>query len=157
MKVRKVVVNERKAQIELFTYGGRQYPFPFARLEPRPTTRDRLVEVAIDEELAREAVTYRLASGAEGTVHIDQALDYNRDPVYLAELLIHKLTVQARHRADASGLSRRELARRLRTSVPQLYRLLDPTNTNKSLSQLVSLLHVLDCEVDLVITPRHVA
>jgi hypothetical protein len=35
----------------------------------------------------------------------------------------------------------------VRTSVPQLYRLLDPTNTKKNVSQLVSLLHVLDCDV----------
>ena len=64
------------------------------------------------------------------------------------------LTVAARSRVDASGYSRRELARRIHTSVPQLYRLLDPTNTRKSLTQLVSLLHILDCDVDLVVTTR---
>jgi hypothetical protein len=51
-------------------------------------------------------------------------------------------------------VSRRELARRLKTSVPQLYRLLDPTNTRKSMNQLVCLLQVLDCSVDLVVTDR---
>ena len=35
-----------------------------------------------------------------------------------------------------------ELARRLGTSVPQVYRLLDPTNSTKSLAQLLALLHV---------------
>jgi hypothetical protein len=157
MKIRKIAVNERKGQLEFTNYAGKSFPFPFARLEPRPSASDRLIEVNIDDELDREAVTYRLASGAEGTVHIEQALDYNRDPAYLADLLIHRLTVQARTRADESGLSRRELARRLNTSLPQLYRLLDPTNTSKSLAQLVSLMHVLDCEVELVITPRSVA
>lgn len=157
MKIRKVAVNERKAQLELTTYAGKQYPFPFSRLDPRPSAQDKLLEVGIDDELNREAVTYRLESGGEGTVHIEQALDYNRDPAYLAELLVHRLTVQARRRADEIGLSRRELARRLRTSIPQLYRLLDPTNTTKSLSQLVSLMHVLDCEVELVVTPKSVA
>jgi hypothetical protein len=72
-------------------------------------------------------------------------------------LLVHKLTVEARHRTESSGLSRRELAHRLRTSVPQPYRLLGPTNTTKSISQLVSLLHVLDCDVELVVTPRSAA
>jgi hypothetical protein len=56
-----------------------------------------------------------------------------------------------------SALSRRQLAKRLKTSVPQLYRLLDPANTNKSMKQLVALLHVLDCDVDLVINERNVA
>jgi hypothetical protein len=50
--------------------------------------------------------------------------------------------------------SRRELARRLKTSVPQLYWLLDPTNAKKSLSQLVALLHLLDCDVQLVVKER---
>ena len=45
-------------------------------------------------------------------------------------------------------------ARRLRTSVPQLYRLLDTTNTKKSINQLVSLLQILDCSVDLIVTDK---
>jgi hypothetical protein len=71
-----------------------------------------------------------------------------------APLLIYKLTVEAERRVEESGLSRRELARRLKTSVPQLYRLLDTTNTRKSINQLICLLQVLDCSVDLVVTER---
>jgi len=41
--------------------------------------------------------------------------------------------------------------------VAQLYRLLDPANTRKSLTQLLALLHVLDCEVKFVINPRTAA
>jgi hypothetical protein len=111
----------------------------------------------VDKELGSEAVTYVLESGAEGSVHIDHALEYNEDPTYLAELLIHKLSVEARRRIGRAGLSRRGLARRLGTSVPQLYRLLDPANTRKSFGQLVSLLHLLDCDVQLVVNPRHAA
>jgi hypothetical protein len=58
---------------------------------------------------------------------------------------------------DEAGLSRREVARRLKTSVPQLYRLLDPSYSRKSLNQLVSLLQVLDCEVDVVVRPKDAA
>jgi DNA-binding TFAR19-related protein (PDSD5 family) len=157
MKVRRVVVNNRKRQVELVVRSGLVYPVPYARLDPQPTRRDRIREAYVDRELGHEAATYVLASGREGTVHIDQALEYNQDPTHLAELLKHRLTVEARRRVERSGLSRRELARRLNTSVPQLYRLLDPANTRKSLSQLVSLLHVLDCEVDLIIRPRSAA
>ncbi|MBN1607676.1 MAG: XRE family transcriptional regulator [Polyangiaceae bacterium] len=157
MKLRSVVVNNRKAQLELVLRSGRTYPFPFAKLQPRPSSKDRIREAYVDRELGSEAVTYVLASGAEGSVHIDHALEYNEDPKYLADLLAHKLTVEASKRAERSGLSRRELARRLHTSVPQLYRLLDPTNTRKSLSQLVGLLHLLDCAVDVVVKSRRAA
>lgn len=157
MTIRRVVVNNRKAQLELVTRAGKVYPIPFAKLDPAPTRRDRIREAHIDKELANEAVTYILASGKEGAVHIDHAREYNEDPAHLAELLAHKLTVEAGKRVARSGLSRRELARRLQTSVPQVYRLLDPANTRTSLGQLVALLHVLDCDVDLVVTPRSAA
>jgi Cro/C1-type helix-turn-helix DNA-binding protein len=157
MKIKGVAVNNRKAQLELTVRSGKVFPIAFARLDPRPNPKDRISRVYVDKELGNEAVTYVLQSGAEGSVHIDHALEYNQDPGYLADILIHKLTVEARRRAEQSGLSRRELARRLGTSVPQLYRLLDPTNTRKSLGQLVALLHLLDCEVDFVVNPRRAA
>ena len=157
MKIRRVRANNRKAQIELTVRAGNVLPVPYAKLDPRPTPTDRIREVYVDKELGNEGVTYVLESGAEGSVHIDHALEYNQDPTYLAELLTHKLTVEARRWVDRSGLSRRELARRLNTSVPQLYRLLDPANTHKGLGQLVSLLHVLGCDVDLVVNPRRAA
>ena len=157
MKIRRVTMNNRKGQLELELRSGRILPFPYAKLDPRPRTTNRIRQARVDKELGAEAVTYVLASGEEGSLHVDHALEYNQDPAYLAELLIHKLTVEARRRVDQSGLSRRELARRLGTSVPQLYRLLDPTNTRKSLSQLVGLLHLVDCEVRVVVSPRSAA
>lgn len=157
MKIRQVTINNRKAQLELKVGSGRTLPIPYAKLVPPPTPDDRIREAYVDKELAREAVTYVLESGAEGAVHVDHVLEYNQDPGYLAELVIHKLTVEALRRVERSGLSRREMARRLGTSVAQLYRLLDPANTKKGLAQLLALLHVLDCEVEFVVTPRSAA
>lgn len=154
MKLRKVAVNARKKQLELTTRSGEVYPLPFSRMDPRPTTRDPLVDVRVDAELAREGAAYRLASGREGVVLVDQALDYNSDPVYVTELLVHRLTVEAAARWKKADVSIRELARLLRTSVPQVYRLLDPANSRKSLAQLVSLLQALDCEVEVLVKPR---
>jgi hypothetical protein len=37
------------------------------------------------------------------------------------------------------------------TSAAQFYRLLDQTNYSKSIDQLMALLSVLDCEIDLVV------
>jgi hypothetical protein len=156
-KIRNVLVNNRKAQLELVVRSGKSYPIPFAKLDPAPTTKDRIREAYVDKELGSEAVTYILASGEEGAVHLDAALEYNEDPTYLADLLNHKLTVEALKRVEESGLSRRELARRLHTSLPQVYRLLDPTNTRKSLHQLVGLLHILGCDVELIVKPRSAA
>jgi AraC-like DNA-binding protein len=55
---------------------------------------------------------------------------------------------------EAEGLSRREIIRRLGTSTSQFYRLLDQTNYRKSVDQMVALLRVLDCDVDIVVRAR---
>ena len=47
-----------------------------------------------------------LKSGDEGTVHIDQVLEYNQDPAYLRDLLLYKLTIEAQERVEASPLSK---------------------------------------------------
>ena len=65
--------------------------------------------------------------------------------------------MEAQRGIEGSGLSRRQIAKRLHTSAPQLYRLLDPANTSKSMSQLVALLHVLNCEVELVVKRKDAA
>jgi len=110
--------------------------------------------VKVDKELGREGFVYTLASGQEGTVHVEQVLEYNQDPGYLRELLLYKLTLEAQKRVEDSGLSKREIVRRLGTSAAQLYRVLDQTNYRKSVDQVLNLLHVLDCEVDLVVRAK---
>jgi hypothetical protein len=157
MKIRTVTANNRRNEFSVVTRSGATYTFPYAESDPRPGADDRIDEVFVDKELGSEAFTYVLESGTEGTVHIEQVLEYNEDPMYLAELLTYKLTLEAQRGIEGSGLSRRQIAKRLKTSLPQLYRLLDPTNTNKSMNQLVALLHILNRDIDLVVRKRNAA
>jgi predicted XRE-type DNA-binding protein len=115
---------------------------------------DPIEQLFVDKELGNEAFTYVLASGKEGSIHIEQVLEYNEDPEYLADLLTYKLSIEAMKSIESSSLSRRQIAKRLNTSVPQLYRLLDPANTSKSMKQLVALLHILDRDVELVVKEK---
>ena len=141
----------------MLTYSGARYTFPYAKTTPHPNTNNRIEAVFVDKELANEAITYVLQSGEEGSIHIEQVLEYNEDPAYLADLLTYKLTLEAQQRIGSCGLSRRQIAKRLNTSLPQLYRLLDPANTSKSMNQLVTLLHVLNCNVDMVVKEKDAA
>ena len=154
MKVRKVSINNKRKEFSVDTYSGTAYTFPYAEADPCPDSSNRIEEVFIDKELGNEAITYVLNSGDEGSIHMEQILEYNEDPNYMADILTYKLTLEARHGIESSGLSRRQIAKRLKTSVPQLYRLIDPANTSKSINQLVALLHVLNCKVDLVVNCR---
>lgn len=153
MKIRAVRQNNRKKVFEVTT-ASKTLSYPFARLDIVPSTGDKVACVCADPDLGREAFTYVLESGKEGTVHIDQVLEYNKDPAYLRDLLLYKLTLEAQKRVESSPLSKREIIRRLGTSATQFYRLLDQTNYRKSLDKLLSLLHVLDCDVDLVVRAK---
>ena len=157
MKIISVKLNNRRNEFSVVTRSGVTYSFPYAKAVPRPRPDDRIEKVFVDKELANEAFSYVLESGAEGSVHIEQVLEYNEDPNYLTELLTYKLTLEAQRGIEGSGLSRRQIAKRLHTSAPQLYRLLDPANTTKSMSQLVALLHVLNREVELVVKKKDAA
>lgn len=153
MKIKKVVCNNRRKAFEVATY-SKPYLFPYAKLDVQPSRQNPIRKVYVDKELDNEAFTYELESGEQGTVHIDHVLEYNRDPRYMRDLLLYKLTLAAQKRLKSSSLSTRELIRRLGTSPAQFYRLLDQTNYKKSMDQLVALLSILDCDVDLVITKK---
>lgn len=153
MKIRSVRHNNRKKAFEVRT-SGKTFQFPYSKGDPQPSASDPIVRLFVDGKLGREAFTYVLESGAEGTVHIEQVLNYNQDPGYVRDALLYKLTIEAQKRLKESRLSKREIIRRLGTSATQFYRLLDQKNYRKSVDQMLVLLQVLDCDVDLVVRPK---
>ena len=150
MKIKNVVANNRRKVFEVETRKG-SYAFPYTKLQWKPKRGDRVAEVFVDDELGNEAFTYRLESGHEDTIHIDSVLEYNQDPTYLNELLLHQLTIEAQRGVEESGLSKREIIRHLGTSASQFYRLMDPSYYGKSVGQMLALLHLVGMSVDVVI------
>ena len=153
MRIRSVTANARRKMFEV-AVPGKTYTFPYAKCTPRPSGADPVTKAFVDQELANEAFTYQLKQGGEGSVHVEQVLDFNKDPSYLRDLLVYQLTLEAQRRVAETSLSKREIVRRLRTSPAQLYRLLDQTNYSKTVDQLLRLLNVLDCDVELVVRAK---
>ena len=153
MKIRSVAANNRRKVFEVGV-GAAILAFPYSKAEPAPSADDLVARVTVDEELAREAFVFELRSGQSGTVHGEQVLEHNQDPSYLRDLLLYKLTLEAQRRVADGPVSKREICRRLATSATQLYRLLDQRNYGKSIDQMLRLLRVLDCDVDLVVRAR---
>lgn len=153
MKIRSVKLNNKKNVFEVST-SAKKFSFPYVKAKPEPTSEDPILRVYVDKDLGREGITYELASGKTGTIHIEQVLEYNQDPNYLRDLLLYKLTLEVQKRVADSPLAKREITRRLGTSATQLYRLLDQTNYETSIDQLVSLLQVLDCDIDLIVRAK---
>ena len=147
MKILQVTANNRKKAFEVST-DDEKYLFPYAVVRPSPNKEKRVVDVFVDPELDHEGFVYKLDSGEDGSVHIDHVLEYNRDPGYVTDMLLYKLTLCVQKAIKDSSLSKREIIRRLGTSPAQYYRLIDQTNYKKSVRQLFSLLHILDCEIE---------
>jgi predicted XRE-type DNA-binding protein len=145
--------NNRKKAFDIRT-GRAVFSFPYSKADPEPSRADPVAMVGVDPDMGREGFTYTLKSGKKGAVHVEQVLDYNQDPAYTRDALLYRLTILAQRQIESSRLSRREIVRRLGTSAPQLYRLLDQTNYRKSIDKMLALFHVLDCDVDLVVRPR---
>ena len=153
MRIRGVKPNNRARAFDVRVPKG-VLRFPYARCRPQPTAEDRVETVIVDPELGQEAFTYVLASGREGSVHVDSVLDYNRDPRYMRYQILYRLTVEAQKGVASSPLSKREIIRRLETSAAQFYRLLDTTNYRKSIDQVLELLTILGCRVELVVRAK---
>ena len=148
MKIRSVIPVTRRRAFSIQTGRG-SFEFPWSELDVVPSAADPVVEAFPDPELGREGFTYRLASGAEGTVHVDHVLRFVRDPDYQRKDLLYALTNEAIDSLAASGRTKRSLARQLGTSLAQLARLLDPANGTKSVDQMIRLLAAMGRSVEL--------
>lgn len=153
MKIRSITHNNRRKAF-LVKSSSKSWWLPYSKVTPQPTGNDPIANVFVDKELGGEGFGFVLESGKEGTVHSEQVLEYNKDASYVRDALLYKLTVEAQTRVHESPLSKREIIRRLNTSATQFYRLLDQTNYRKSVDQLVSLLQILGCDVDLVVRTK---
>src|SRR3546814_21020584 len=102
MKIQKVEPDNRRRRFEVTTRRG-VLAFPYARCEPAPSPDDRLVEVFVDAELGREAVTYRLESGAAGRIQVDPVLDVHARTDYHAPLQRYTHTLEDKAHPDAPG------------------------------------------------------
>ena len=153
MKVSRVTVNTRERAFHV-GLGRKTFRFPFVKADPVPAADDPVVRVWTDPELAYQGFSFVLASGKEGSVLADQVLEYNRDPRLFRKLTLHGLTARALEAIEQSGLSKREIIRRLGTSPSQFYCLIDPTNYQKTIDQMLALLNVLGCEVEFTVREK---
>ncbi len=148
MKIKKILLNNRKKTFEIYAEKD-YYEYPYSQLHLLHTEQNLISETFIDKELDREGFICRLKSGKEVTIHLDQVLEYNKDPEYLRQMLLYKLTLKAQKLLKEKKVSKREIIRHLNTSPTQFYRLMDQTFYHKTIDQMVKLLNALDCLVEL--------
>jgi len=148
--VKRVEQNNRKKAFKV-TYAKGVLDFPYAKLDLKPSHDNKIKKLYIDPEIGKHGFTYVLEDGQEDTVLLDQVLYYNQDPEILKQHMLHEMTVTAKECLKKSGLSIREIARRMNTSPTQLYRVIDPAYYDKTMDQVLKVLYVCGAKVDFVV------
>lgn len=137
-----VEYDNRKKSFRLRYTSGLQMECPYSALG----IHGKVVEAAPDSEASRHAFYFILANGKKEFVPFDQPLHIAQHPEYVKEQTLYEVTKQLHQFIKQSRVPKRELARRLGTSLSQLARLLDTTNYNKDLARLIELAVMLNYE-----------
>ncbi len=107
---------------------------------------DKVVESGPDPEVGRHSFYFVLSNGKKDYVPYDQPLHIVQNPEYVRQQTLFEVTDRLNRLIEESKVPKRELARRLGTSLSQLARLLDTTNYKKELSRLIEIAAMLNYE-----------
>jgi DNA-binding phage protein len=146
MKIRRVLAHEKKRAF-IVQAGAKSYEVPFSTFTVAPSKRDPLISVSVDRELGGLGFSFRLKSGKQETMLLEQVLEMHHDPEVARKRALYDLTCLAQDTARRSKLTKRAIARRLGCAPTHLYRLLDQTFYGKTIDQMVKLLSVLGVEL----------
>jgi|SRR5579884_2821965 len=141
-RFRKVSFDNKKRVFHLEYTSGLKLDCPYSSLG----IKDRIVDAGPDKEVGRHSFYFTTEDGTTDYVPFDQPLHIMQNPEYVKEQTLYQMTKRINEFIRREGVSKRELARRLNTSLSQLSRLLDTTNYTKELSRLIEIAAILDYE-----------
>ncbi len=141
-KFRKVGYDNKKKVFHLEYTSGLKIECPYSALG----IRRKVIEAAPDTEVGQHSFYFVLNNGKKDFVPFDQPLHILQNPEYVKQQTLYEVTKQLNEFIKQGKVSKRELARRLGTSLSQLSRLLDTTNYKKELSRLIELAAMLNYE-----------
>lgn len=143
-KFQKVEFNNKKRVFILHYTSGLTVECPYSSLN----IKKKVIEAAPDKEVNSHSFYFVLENHKKDFVPYDQPLHIVQHPEYMRREILFYITRDVKKFIDRSNISKREVARRLKTSVSQLSRLLDPTNYNKNLTKLLEIANLLNYEFE---------
>lgn len=141
-KFKKVELDNKKRVFHLQYTSGLKVECPYSTLG----IKGKVIEAAPDVEVGQHSFYFILENGKKEFVPFDQPLHIVQNPEYVKQNTLYEVTKQINEFVERGKVSKRELARRLGTSLSQLSRLLDTTNYKKELSRLIELAAMLNYE-----------
>ncbi|MBI4405922.1 MAG: helix-turn-helix domain-containing protein [Deltaproteobacteria bacterium] len=144
-RIRAVSFNNRRKEIEVTYATGKKLNVHYGQLGIKKT----VAKAWVDTETNCQSVAFAFNDGTVDYMPYDQPLALNRDPEYLLQTQIEELTAKIKCELSKRKISKRFLAKQLKTSDNQVHRLLNPTILNKNLEQLCRIAEVLELEVEI--------
>lgn len=141
-KFKKVTFDNKKRVFHLEYTSGLNVDCPYSAL----SIREKVIEAAPDPEVGDHSFYFVLESGKKDYVPYDQPLHISQNPEYLKQQTLYEMTKAINEFIRKEKVPKRELARRLGTSMSQLSRILDTTNYKKELSRLIEIAAMLNYE-----------
>ena len=141
-KFKKVAFDNKKRTFHLEYTSGLKIDCPYSMLG----IHEKVSDAAPDDEAGEHSFYFVLESGKKDYVPYDQPLHIAQNPEYLKQQTLYEMTKAINEFIRKGRVPKRELARRLGTSMSQLSRLLDTTNYKKELSRLIESAAMLNYE-----------
>jgi hypothetical protein len=141
-KFKKVTFDNKKRAFHLEYTSGLKVDCPYSALG----IREKVMDAAPDSEVGDHSFYFVLENGKKDYVPYDQPLHIAQNPEYLKQQTLYEMTKAINAFIRKEKVPKRELARRLDTSMSQLSRLLDTTNYKKELSRLIEIAAMLNYE-----------
>jgi hypothetical protein len=108
--------------------------------------REKVKDAGPDSEAGEHSFYFVVESGKKEYIPYDQPLHVVQNPEYVKHETLYQMTKAINGFISKEKIPKRELARRLSTSMSQLSRLLDNTNYKKELSRLIEIAAMLNYE-----------
>lgn len=141
-KFKKVQFDNKKRLFHIEYASGLKIECPYSALQ----IRGKVIDAAPNKDVGRHSFYFVLDKGQKHFVPFDQPLHIAQNPEYVKQHTLYEVTKKLNEFIEQEKVPKRELARRLGTSMSQLLRLLDTTNYKKELSRLIELAAMLNYE-----------
>ncbi|MEK7396938.1 MAG: hypothetical protein AAB116_08385 [Candidatus Poribacteria bacterium] len=144
VKIRSGEFNNRKKVLTVYYMNGKAIEVHYSQLG----IKKNLGAVWVDKETRGHSLGLRFDDGKEDYMPYDQPLALTKDPEYLLQTHVERLTAVIKATIKERRISKRFLADQLGTSDNQIQRLLNPTILNKNLEQLYKVATIIGLEFE---------
>lgn len=141
-KFKRVTFDNKKRIFHLEYSSGLKIDCPYSALK----IKGKVTDAGPDAETGGHSFYFVTEGGKKNYVPYDQPLHIAQVPEFAKRQALYEMTKTINVFIRKEHVSKRELARRLNTSLSQLARLLDTTNYKKDLSRLIEIAALLNYE-----------